>query len=162
MRRNIAHETSRCISPEAIATVMECEVVIADRMSGRECDPVIAERAETAGGEFEVTKRCARLESDTAARCGEAKGEVSLEAIGGADIVLVESADLQRGVAFDRKVSRHHVRDVARFIMVEAKLEIIVGTRMMLRLFARLKNLTDDGDDVSLFMRASMFGDELR
>ena len=64
--------------------------------------PVITMGADTAGGEVKVIEGGAWREADAAAGGDDAAREVALESIGGADEVLVESADGERARAHHR------------------------------------------------------------
>src|SRR5436309_1865514 len=81
------------VTPQRPA-VLEREVIIAGGVERRGRRAVIAEGAQAAGGELEMIERRARLEPDPAAGRGDAQREVALEAVGGADEVLVEAAEL--------------------------------------------------------------------
>src|ERR1051326_3173938 len=160
-RQDVRAQAAQRVAPQR-RPVVEREVVVAGRVRGRRRRAVIAERAEAAAGELEMAKRRGRLEADLAAGRGDAQREVGLEAIGGADEVLVEAAELEEAPALDRKIAGHDVRDETRLVGVEAKLEVVGGLDDALGALARLQDLADDGPHVVVAVRVGVRGDEAR
>src|SRR5436190_19742974 len=103
-REDVLREPARGVAPE-VGDVMQREVIVAGGVLGARDRAVIAERAQSAGGQLEMMNGGARLEPDRAAGHGDAHREVGLEAIRGADEVLVEAADLQRARAIDGEIA---------------------------------------------------------
>src|SRR6266404_3632527 len=120
-------------------------VVGADRVTRLDRFEMIAVRASAAAADSQVTYARLRLKPDFLAHRRRSRRELSFEAICHMHKVFVESAQLQRESALDRKVSAHQLGD--ELAPIRTKRESPGALLFAHRLFARLQHLS--GDDVA-------------
>src|ERR1044071_2539927 len=103
-REDVLREAPRGVAPK-VRDVLQREVVVAGGVGGARDRAVIAERAQSTGGQLEVMDGRARLEPVRAAGRGDAHREVGLEPIRRADEVSVKAAGRPRAPGTEGRVA---------------------------------------------------------
>src|SRR5882724_10791141 len=158
-RHHVSSNAPESVSPQR-RTVMDSEIVVANRMRRRRAAAMVAVRAEPAGGELEMTQHRVRSEPDLSACGDQTQREVGLEAVTRSDEVFVEASGGDGVIAFNRKIAGHHVGDKASAVVAEMKFQIILGLIEVLRFLARLKDLSDHRPFLARRVRPFVGGDQ--